>query len=87
MKIEVVENEDNKLKIMIHTNFTLVNLLNEKIWKQRAEISAYRMENLYPERPLLLVKGKNPKKSVLDAAEEIIEDVKEFRKHFEHAMK
>lgn len=87
MKIEVVEEEDEKLKVMVHTNLTLINLLNDKIWKQRVDASAYRMEGLYPSLPLLMVKGKNPRKSIIDAAEEISEEIKDFRKHFAAAMK
>jgi DNA-directed RNA polymerase subunit L len=87
MKIEVLENEDEKLKILVHTNLTLINLLNEKIWKQRVEMTAYKKEHPYLSQPILMVKGKNPKKAVLDAADEMIEDIKEFRKHFQHAVK
>ncbi len=87
MKIDVIENEDEKLKMQVHTNLTLVNLLNDKIWKQRVDMSAYRCDDPYLSKLELLVRGKNPKKAVLDAAEEIIEDVKELRKQFEHAVK
>jgi DNA-directed RNA polymerase subunit L len=87
MKIEVLENEDEKLKILVHTNLTLVNLLNEKIWKQRVYVSAYKKEHPYLSQPILLVRGKNPKKAVMDAADEIIEDIKELRKHFSAALK
>jgi len=87
MKIDVLENDDNKLKIELHTNLTIVNLLNENIWKQKVDVSAYRTDHPYLSRPILMVKSKNPKKSILDAATEIIEDVKEFRKQFQNAMK
>jgi DNA-directed RNA polymerase subunit L len=87
MKIEVLENVDNKLKIEVHTNLTLVNLLNDNIWKQKVDAAAYKMDHPYLSKPVILVRAKNPKKAVLDAAEQIIEDVKEFRKHFQNAMK
>ncbi|MEM7819244.1 MAG: DNA-directed RNA polymerase subunit L [Candidatus Aenigmatarchaeota archaeon] len=88
MKIEVLENEKDKLKIEIHDNLTLVNLINENIWKQKGvDFSAYSQQHPYLSKPVLIVKGKDPKKIVIEAAEQIIEDVKEFRKHFQNVVK
>jgi DNA-directed RNA polymerase subunit L len=87
MKIEVLEDEDSKLRMRIHTSLTLVNLLNDKIWSQKVDVSAYKMEHPYLSKPLLMVRAKNPKKAVLDAATAIIEDVKDFRKQFAAAAK
>ena len=87
MKIEVLENEDEKLKVEVHTNLTLINLLNDKIWKQKIDASAYKVEHPLLSKPVIMVRGKNPKKAVLDATEQIIDDVKEFRKHFQAAVK
>ncbi len=87
MKIDVLKNEDDKLKIELHTNLTFVNLLNENIWKQKIDVAAYKMDHPYLSRPVMMIKGKNPKKAVLDAATQIIEEVKEFRKQFQAAMK
>ena len=87
MKINVIENEDEKLKFEMDTNLTLVNLLNENIWKQKVDAAAYKKEHPYLSKPVILVRSKNPKKAVLDATEQIIEDVKEFMKHFSAAMK
>ena len=87
MKIDVIENEDNKLKIDVHTNLTFVNLLNECIWQQKVDVSAYKTDHPYLSNPTILVKAKNPKKAVLDATTQIIEDVKEFKKQFQAAVK
>lgn len=87
MKIDVLENEDNKLKLEVHTNLTIVNLLNENIWKQKVEVSAYKTEHPYLSRPVLMIRAKNPKKAILDAATQIVEDVGDFRKQFQNAMK
>lgn len=87
MKIDVIENEDNKLKIDVHTNLTFVNLLNECIWQQKVDVSAYKMDHPYLSNPTILVKAKNPKKAVLDATTQIIEDIKEFKKQFQAAVK
>ena len=87
MKIDVIENKDAQLKIDVHTNLTLVNLLNECIWQQKVDVSAYKTDHPYLSNPTLLVKSKNPKKAVLDATTQIIEDITDFRKQFQAAMK
>ncbi len=88
MKIEVLENEKNKVKLEIHDNLTLVNLLNENIWKQKGvDISTYSMQHPYMSKPVLLVKAKDPKKVILDATEQIIEDATELKKQFKNAVK
>ena len=80
MKIELLEESDGKLKLRID-DLTLVNLLNENIWKQKSiEMAAYSVEHPYLSQPVLVVKSKNPKKTLLDAAEKILEDVKELKK-------
>jgi len=88
MKLDVIENEDEKLKIMVHDNLTLVNLVNENIWQQKGiEVSGYSMQHPYLSQPVLIVKSKNPKKSVTDAALQIVDDVKDVRKQFLAQMK
>lgn len=87
MKVKVIENADDKLKVEID-DLTLVNLLNEKIWKQRGiEFAAYRIEHPYLSKPVLTVKSRDPKKTVLEAADKILDDVKELRAKLEKAMK
>jgi DNA-directed RNA polymerase subunit L len=88
MKIEVLENEKDKVKLEIHDNLTLVNLLNENVWKQKGvDVSAYSTQHPYLSKPVLLVKAKDPKKVILDAAEQIIEDATELKKQFKNAIK
>ena len=87
MKIEVLENDDEKLKIKLDS-LTFVNLLNENIWQQKGiDVSAYSTEHPYLSQPNLLVKAKNPKKAVLDAAQQIIDDAKDLKKQFAAAVK
>ena len=60
--IEVLSQEDDKLKVKID-DLTLVNLLNENIWKQRSlKYSAYNVEHPYMAKPVLLIRSKDPKK-------------------------
>ena len=87
MKLEVIENEDGKLKIKV-PDLTLVNLVNENIWHQKGiDVSAYAPEHPYLEQPVLLVKAKNPKKAVLDAIGQIQDDAKDLKKQFNAQMK
>ncbi len=82
MKVEVIEKEDEKLKVKID-DMTLVNLLNENIWKQRGfDYAAYTVEHPYLSQPVITVKGRDPKKTLIEAADRIIEDVKELKKKF-----
>ena len=87
MKIEVLENEKDKLKIEIHDNTTLVSVINENLWQQKVEVAAFRKDHPYLSKPVLLVKSKNPKKSLLDATEQVVEDAKELRKKFAAELK
>ncbi len=87
MKLEVIENEDGKLKIKV-PDLTLVNLVNENIWQQKGiDVAAFAMEHTYLTEPVLLVKAKNPKKAVLDAVGQIKDDAKELKKQFHAQMK
>jgi DNA-directed RNA polymerase subunit L len=80
MTIEVLESDDNKLKVKID-DLTLVNLLNDNIWKQKnLKYSAYNIDHPYMAKPVLLIKSKDPKKTLIDAADQIIEDVKDLKK-------
>jgi DNA-directed RNA polymerase subunit L len=81
MKVEVLENDDNKVKIKMPRGLTMVNLINENIWQQKGiDVSAFATEHPYLSEPVLLVKAKNPKKAILDAIEQIEEDAKDLRK-------
>ena len=87
MKIDVLEKEKDKLKLEIHDNLTLVNLLNENIWKQKIKYAAYAVDHPYLSKPVLTVSSTSPKAVIIKAAEQIIEDVKELRKKVQHAIK
>ena len=86
MKIDILEKKKEKLKISLD-NLTLVNLLNENLWKGKIGYSAYSVDHPYLSKPVLVVKSKYPKKSLLDASEQIIADTRELRKKFQHARK
>ena len=76
------------LKIEIHDNTTLVNLINENIWQQKGvDMAAYKVDHPYLSKPVLVVKSRNPKKTLLDATEQAIEDIKDLRKKVQNELK
>ena len=88
MKIELKEEKDDKIKIEVHDT-TLVNLINENIWSAEGQkkgfgFAAYAIEHPYMSKPVLTVKGKDPKKIIINAAEQIIDDVKDLRKQLQN---
>ena len=88
MDITVLEHEKEKLKVETTASLTLVNALNENMWKQKAtDVAAYNVGHPYLSKPVLLIKSKNPKKTLIDAADAIAEDVGEFRKKLAAALK
>lgn len=79
MKVSVVEDDKEKMKIELD-DLTFANLLNENLWKQKVDYSACNVSHPYLSNPVVTVKAKNPKKAVLDAAEQALADAKELRK-------
>ena len=86
MKLDVLEKKKGRVKISVD-DLTLVNLLNENLWKENIKYSAYSVDHPYLSKPVLVVKSNDPKKSLLDAAEQIVADTKELRKKFQRARK
>ena len=87
MKIEVLEDEKETLKLEVHDNTTLISLINENLWQQKIDVAAFKVDHPYLSKPVLLVKSKNPKKSLLDAAGQVVDDVKELRKKLQAELK
>ncbi|MBI4896318.1 MAG: hypothetical protein HY832_02110 [Candidatus Aenigmarchaeota archaeon] len=86
MKINVMEQERSTLKIELSDDdLTLANLINENLWQQKdLESAAYAKQHPTLGKPIFLVKSKNPKKSLTDACEQIIDDVKDLKKDMSH---
>lgn len=86
MRVTVLEKDKDKLKIELD-DLTLVNLINENLWKGRINYSAYSVDHPYLSKPVLVVSSKDPKKSLVDAAERIIADARDLKKKFQHETK
>ena len=87
MNVKVIEEKDSVIRVEID-DVTLVNLLNEKIWDQKGvEFSAYRIDHPYMSKPVITVRSKNPKKALIDAADQVAEDIGTLRKKLQAALK
>ncbi len=87
MEIKVIEKSNNKLKIEIRgESHTLLNLLRKNLWALDVEQAAYMIEHPYLSEPEIIVKSKNPLKSLHDATQLIIDQSKEFEKEFKRAL-
>ena len=84
MKVSVVEESKEKLKIELD-DLTFANLLNENLWKQKVDYAACNVSHPYLSNPVITVQAKNPKKAVLDAAEQALADAKDLRKQLSKA--
>ena len=88
MELKVLESRADKLKVEVEgETHTLLNILTEYAWDAGASQSSYIIEHPYLSQPVLVVKSKNPKKTMNDAAQIIIDKSKEFRTAFDRAAK
>ena len=79
MNIEILENKKDKLKIMVDDDTTLVSVLNEYIWRQDPSFSAFAKDHIYLSKPKLIVRAKNPKKAIINASKEFLNDIKSLK--------
>lgn len=86
MTIEVLEDEAGRIKLKLD-DLTFANVLNDVAWEHNAEFAAYAKEHPYLADPVMVVKAKNPKKVLLDAAASIEKDANDLRAKFEKALK
>ena len=87
MKVEILQDDKETLKVEIHDNSTLVSAVNENLWLQKVDMAAYKIEHPYLSKPVLIVKSKNPKKALIDATEQVVADVKDLRKKMTAELK
>ncbi len=88
MEIEVLESSADKLKLRIHENTTVLNLVNENVWNQTGvDFSAVTMEHPYLSYPVITIKSKKAKKVLTDAIDQIVTDTKDIRKKLQAKLK
>ena len=86
MEVKVLEKDKEKIRLEVN-DLTFVNLLHERLWKKKIDYSAYKKDHPYLSKPELLVKSSDTKKSLIDAADQIIEEAEEAKKKFAKALK
>lgn len=88
MELRAVEKKKDKLKVeVIGETHTLLNLLRENAWKEKADQASYMIEHPYLARPKIIVRANNPKKVLVNSAQIVIDDSKEFSREFKRAMR
>jgi len=88
MELKVIEKKPDKLSMeVVGETHTLLNVLTEYAWEAKASQASYIIDHPYLSQPELTVKSKNPKKTLSDAAQIIIDSSREFKVGFERALK
>jgi DNA-directed RNA polymerase subunit L len=88
MDIKVLESKKDKLVVEVRgETHTLLNLLREKAWKAGATQASYMIEHPQQSQPKLIVRAKDPKKVLKDAAQLVADEAKAFDREFSRAMK
>jgi len=87
MKIDVIENTKNKLKVEIQgESTTLTGVIANQVWKEGGEAAAVR-EHPFLKEPGILVMGSNPKGKLVNAAKKVEKQCEEFKTKFKAALK
>lgn len=88
MKLEILEDEKNKLKIAVEgESHTLLNILRENSWKSGADQASYTINHPYNAPYELIVHSESPRKTLNSALQMIVDQAKEFNKEFAAAAK
>ncbi len=87
--VKVKEDEKSLLLEIRGESFTLTSSLEEALWKNSnvSEAASFR-EHPYLSEPKIWVRVKkgDPKEALKEAAEKLIEEVKEFKEKFKKAL-
>jgi len=87
MKINIIENTKGKLKLEVDTDLAFLNLLNDYLWRIKdVDIAAFTRKHPYIATPEIMVKSRNPKKSLLNAVKKIKLDVTSLKKQAERDL-
>ena len=88
MELKMVEKKPDKLSVeVIGETHTLLNVLTEYAWEAKASQASYIIKHPYLSQPLMTVKSKNPKKTLSDAAQIVMDRSKDFKTSFDRAVR
>jgi len=87
MKLKILEEEKNKLKLEVgEETQTLTQLLAKQAWEEGGEAAALR-EHPFMVEPSIVVLGTNPEKILEKAATKLEEQCEELKESFKKALK
>lgn len=89
IKVKVAKKDKDTIEVEIEgARHTLPNLLRQELWNDSSvSLAAYTKEHPYLGNPKLIIKAKDPKKSLVDAVKRLQDDFKRFEKEFSKAAK
>lgn len=88
MNLKNIEKSKEKLKVEVQgEDHTLLNLLRENSWKAGADQASYIIEHPYLSEPRIVVKSKNPQKTLVQSAQLVMNEAVAFQKEFKKALK
>ena len=88
MELSAIEKKKDKLRVEVRgETHTILNLIRENAWKAGARQASYIIQHPYISQPEIIVRSRNPAKTLKDAAQMIADDSKEFSQAFKRAMK
>ena len=89
MQIKIEKQDKETLILEIDQGqHTLPNLLRKALWEDSTvSLAAYEKAHPYIGQPRLIVKSKDPKKSIMSAIKRTQTQIEEFSSEFEKALK
>ncbi len=88
MELNVTERGKDKLRVEVRgETHTVLNLMRENAWKEGAKQASYIIQHPYISQPEIIVRSKNPAKTLMDSAQKVADDAREFSLAFKRAMK
>ena len=88
MDIEILENRKDTLKVLVKgESHTLLNVIRENAWAAGAKNASYIIEHPYLSEPKITVKSNNPKKTLSNAAQLLVDQASDFGKEFKRATR
>jgi DNA-directed RNA polymerase subunit L len=88
MELTAIEKAKEKMRVEVRgETHTILNLIRENSWKAGARQAAYIIQHPYISQPEIIIRSKNPPKTLRDAAQIVADDAKAFSTAFKRAMK
>ena len=84
MEIKIVEQDKNRLVFeLIGENHTFCNAIKQELWNDKdIKIASYKIKHPELEVPQFIIEGKDPKKSLIEAAKRYKKELEKFQKSF-----